>query len=126
MSYTIFFARFFGLYLVLTAIAMFVRKTELKAMLDDYAKSPALVMMAGMINIFIGLWVILLHNVWQGWPIVITLIGWLSLLRGLIRYYAPRNEKGLTHSMVEGNQAVAWAFVALVVGAFLTYQGFAC
>jgi hypothetical protein len=30
------------------------------------------------------------HNVWEGWPIVLTLLGWSQVLKGTIAFVAPQ------------------------------------
>ena len=45
-------------------------------------------------NAFLSLWfgsiVVVFHNVWSGWPLMLTLIGWAQLLKALIGFVAPQ------------------------------------
>jgi hypothetical protein len=40
----------------------------------------------GLISLLVGLPIIILHNIWVGpWEIVVTLMGWLTVLKGFVR-----------------------------------------
>ena len=44
-----------------------------------------------------GLAIVLTHNVWVAdWPVIITLLGWLAVISGAVRIFAPHrvNELG--------------------------------
>jgi vacuolar-type H+-ATPase subunit I/STV1 len=47
---------------------------------------PALLFVVGAFTVLVGLAVVLAHNRWSGGPlaIIVTLYGWLMLIRGLI------------------------------------------
>jgi hypothetical protein len=53
--------------------------------------------------------VIAFHNVWSGVPVLLTLIGWASLIKGLLRFCAPAwGLKMMAHVSLER----AWEFQA--------------
>jgi hypothetical protein len=43
----------------------------------------------GMLSLTFGALIIGFHNVWQGWPVVITVFGWLQVLKGAISLLMP-------------------------------------
>ena len=57
------------------------------------------------INLPLGLMIVAFHNVWSGWGLLITLIGWALLLKGAVHLMFP----ALTHRTLkmpgEGAQA---------------------
>ena len=44
----------------------------------------------GFLNLALAAIIIGFHNVWHGFPAVLTLVGWCLLLKGLIRFCAPQ------------------------------------
>jgi hypothetical protein len=44
----------------------------------------------GFLNLPLGAVIVGFHNVWSGFPLVLTLVGWGLLIKGLIRFCAPR------------------------------------
>lgn len=65
-----------------------------------------------------GLSIIRAHNVWTlRWPVFVTLIGWLALLGGTFRMFAPTARQG-------GENAATYALIAALfaIGCVLTVQ----
>ena len=56
---------------------------------EGMAQSPMLVVLAGYAAFVPGLAIVYFHNRWTGWPVVVTVMGWLSLIVGLIRMIFP-------------------------------------
>ena len=44
----------------------------------------------GLLNLPLAGVIIAFHNVWSGIPVVLTLVGWGLLIKGLIRFCAPK------------------------------------
>jgi hypothetical protein len=62
-----------------------------------------------MLSLLIGSIIVAFHNVWTGLPVVLTLIGWAQVLKGLISLVAPSvGMKGLMRVSEER----AWEFQA--------------
>ena len=50
----------------------------------------------GMLSLLVGSIIVAFHNVWSGLPILLTLIGWAQVLKGLVALVAPAvSMKGL-------------------------------
>ena len=59
-------------------------------MAQEFLRSPALIFFSGMILMPAGLAVVLSHNVWVlNWPLIITLLGWIAVISGALRIFAP-------------------------------------
>ncbi len=53
-------------------------------------KGEAGVFVDGFLNLPLGAVIAAFHNVWSGFPLVLTLVGWGLLIKSLIRFCAPR------------------------------------
>jgi hypothetical protein len=59
---------------------------------------PAIVYLSGSLLFAAGLSIVRAHNIWRGWPVVITLVGWLALVGGTIRMVFPRLAQHASHA----------------------------
>ena len=73
-----------------------------------------------------GAVIIVFHNVWHGPQVVLTLIGWAQVLKGLVRFVAPQVGLRLMQRITPER---AWLFqgggvFALLVSGFLWWLRF--
>jgi hypothetical protein len=79
-----------------------------------------------MIMMSAGLVVVLTHNVWVlDWHVIITLLGWVTVISGAARVFAPqRATKVGKKFLIYKDFTTAAAAIWLVVGAVLCYFDF--
>jgi hypothetical protein len=77
-------------------------------------KGEAGAFMDGLLNLPLGAIIVGFHNIWSGIPVVLTLVGWGLLIKGLIRFCAPK--QGL-RMMARVSVERSWEFQ--VAGALL-------
>ena len=53
-------------------------------------KGPAGAFVNGFLALGFGAFIVSFHNVWTGLPMVLTLLGWAQVLKGLLAFVAPR------------------------------------
>ena len=124
---TIYLGRLIGLFLLIAALAMFLDRDAIIAMATALIEDRALVPIVGLITLGIGLAIVVGHNVWSGglFPIVITLVGWSQLLRGLALLLLPAETKIVFFQLMRlGDFFYIYAGIPLVIGAYLAYAGF--
>ncbi|MBJ2172894.1 hypothetical protein JBL43_01510 [Aureibaculum sp. A20] len=86
---SIFLAKFWGWYLIIFFLILSLNPKRIKQIFEDLKDQKFLIITA-FIAIIIGLLNILFHNIWEdSWTIVITLIGYISLLIGLSLFVFP-------------------------------------
>ena len=84
------------------------------------ARGTTGVFLEGFIVLNFGALVVAFHNVWDGPPLVLTLIGWAQVLKGLLRFVAPQIGLRLMQRLTPER---AWQFQ--VAGVFaLAVSGF--
>ena len=119
-------AALIGPTLVALGASTLVNLGRLPTLVEQVAREPALILVSGMLLFVAGLAIVRAHHHWRrDWSIVVTLLGWLSLLGGLARILVPFR---LADAMVGlGDRPVVEvcsAIVVLVVGVFLSYKGY--
>ena len=78
------------------------------------SKGEAGAFVDGFLNLPLGGVIVAFHNTWSGIPVVLTLLGWCLLIKGLIRFCAPK--QGL-RMMARVSVERSWEFQ--VAGALL-------
>lgn len=92
----------------------------------DLAASPALMITSGILALLMGLAIVKSHNVWSGWPLAVTVMGWLAVFGGVMRIVVPDFVISLAEEagQVSGAGLAPWAACGfLIAGAFFTWQG---
>jgi hypothetical protein len=127
MSTSKIIAALLGPTLVATAAMVLLNLDAIPAIVDELSKSPMLIVLAGYAAFVPGLAIVYFHNRWTGgWPVLITLVGWLSLVIGLIRMVFPMQlaaimaKSGLTLL----NMMPAGAAIFLLIGSVLSYRAY--
>lgn len=124
MCYTVFLAKLIGWFVFLTGLMMVLNHQRFKKNVHDFLSDPLLVAFSGQVSILLGLIVVLTHNVWiSEWPVLITLIGWLVLLQGLMRTFFPESFVKHTKQLLSksGYLLVCWAW--MLIGLYLVWAG---
>lgn len=87
---TNFLAIFLGLYCALMATTLLLRGRESALVIAGLLDEPGVVLLAGAIALAAGLAMVLGHDRWRGLlPIVVTLLGWVILLKGVALLVLP-------------------------------------
>jgi hypothetical protein len=126
MSTSIFLARLIGPVMALVGVSLLVNEAAFRKMALEFLRSPALIFFSGMILMPAGLAVVLSHNVWVAdWRVIITLLGWVAVISGAIRVFAPqRATKVGKNFLTRKDFTTVAAAIWVVVGAVLCYFGF--
>ena len=122
---TVFLARFIGLFIILLVVGMLVRGSAIIGV--TVADGPVMFTYA-IISLATGLAIVLGHNVWSGGalPVVVTLVGWLSLAKGLLLLLLPPEAlTALFGRMHYGEHMYLYLMPSFLIGIYLTWAGFA-
>jgi len=90
-SHTKYISRLLGFYSVLVALAMISHRQETVGMLSRLTNHAGAPVVIGLLAFAVGLAIVLGHNKWSGGalPVVITLIGWWSMAKGMLCLFLP-------------------------------------
>ena len=124
---TLYLSRLIGLFTLIVALSMLADKPQamdtVRAVVQD---QPALIVL-GMLGTAAGLAIVLAHQVWTGGvlPVVVTVIGWVILIRGTILLFLSRDA---TARLVDWFHFEEFFYLylgfAAVLGLYLTVHGF--
>jgi hypothetical protein len=127
MATSLFLARLIGPILVISGIGMLINRKSFDVLAEEILRSEVLVFVFGAIDLGLGLAIVLTHNLWVAdWRIIITLLGWLMIIRGTARMLLPAQVKEFGTKLVKNHAAMTTSFaVVLILGLVLSYFGYA-
>lgn len=111
-----------GLYMIVVGVGGFVSPQRWRAVMDDLARSPGLVMALGFAAFAVGAALVLIHSIWTDpLAVVVSLIGYAALVEGalLIAVPGPLVRVGLWSLRLTR----AWAILSIVLGVLLFLAG---
>jgi hypothetical protein len=124
MDLSIFLAKLLGIYLLIVALDMLLRKRELEGAIRDFATSKGLFVFSGSISLLLGLAIVIAHPVYeQDWRGFVTLLGYLLILRGVMRVAFPTRLQKRVGAFFHKRYWIIF-FIILILGVYLTYSGF--
>lgn len=126
MDISIFLAKVLGLYIVIESIGMLLNTQRLRSIADQIVNNGALLLIAGTLSLITGIIFVVVHNLWEpDWRILITIIGWIALIKGIIEVVFPQvSQKLLTKFMANDSTIYVSGGVYLLIGIYLCYMGF--
>ena len=92
---------------------------------DDLFSNAGLTYLAGVITVIIGLLIVTYHNRWtKNWTVLITILGWLALAKGISLIAFPQFVQSLSERMFTDLGARIFPYVTLCLGLLFAYFGF--
>lgn len=127
MEASILIARIIGPLFALIALGMIFNRETYGVIMAEFAESRALIYLSGSIALITGIVVVQFHNLWVAdWRVIITVIGWLSVWKGIIRLLYPQIVRRVGRRFADSSRLMTGSGAAIfVLGAFLTLKGFA-
>jgi hypothetical protein len=115
MEISIYLARFWGsLFMILGLLSV---GAKLLGRIIEYTEDKTITISTGYITFLLGLITVTLHNIWiADWRVAITILGWMTLLKGIEKIGFPDrvNKKA---QMFKGGQTF-WGCIIFLIGAF--------
>jgi hypothetical protein len=121
-----FLSKVLGLYLLIISFAMFVDMHQFIHYVYKLVHDSSLMFVTGFFTLILGLLMVVSHNIWEGsWRVLITVISWLILLKGVSIIFFPEFIDQLSLSFLHHlTIAYAGASFDFLLGVLLTYFGF--
>ena len=117
-------AEIWGISIVVVCFALLIKDGHLKKF---YAilETEDNFFLWGFISFIIGIAMVLSYNVWAwNWQIVITILGWAALVKGLFLLFFPETVKSFSKKINYIKWMSVWLVILLIVGLAITYLGF--
>jgi hypothetical protein len=124
MAYSIFLGQILGLGLLVLSLGYLLNEKRSEKALNEIAESSALWILVSGIMFFFGLIIVGTHNLWViDWRILITLLGWILLVSGILRICFQNASVNMCKKAIMKRVPYRLSWVGLVIGGYLLYAG---
>ena len=108
------------------AVSMLINPGLVVDLAETVQGEIAFVLVAGLLALVPGLAIVMSHNLWRGWPAVITIFGWLCVFGGLARILFPYQVLAAAAAAADTGTPAAPAVAAALFffGLFLSWKAF--
>ncbi len=125
MELSLFLAKLFGLYLLSVGMLWVVRGQVISEVMEEFFANRPIVFLSGLLALAVGIAMAISHSVWEwNWRGLITIIGYLSIAKGVARTGFPELPRRAAGYLLKGVKGWAWISIVLILGAYLTWAGF--
>lgn len=121
---TAFLACVIAWYLVIMGLFLMVRRDVAIAAMNDIMAQTGLLFVIAFITLIVGLMIVISHDVWvMSWPVIITIIGWLALISGIVRLFCPEFIHRMWNKMAAKPESFTISGIIMVlIGLFLLFK----
>ena len=121
MNAQLFFAQFWGWLTVIVTAMFSIRPKALHDVKRLIVENRAFGLTYGYLSLFLGLASVLLHNDWvMNWHVLITIFGWLALIKGVLVIAWPEISKNTRYETRIKSTRLALLVVCGLAGWMLT------
>lgn len=125
MNLSVFVAQLAAIVYLSIGVGMLLDKKYYKKLLDGVMKDMTALYLGGFMALIVGYALVTYHNDWvKSWEVLVTILGWLALVKGVMFLAFPTTMLDLTKSWVNGKFLSVYAFGAIVLGLVFGYFGF--
>ena len=130
MTTSKYIARLMGPVLLIIAIGMALglamEGQGYSSLLKEFIGNRGLIFITGVLALVAGVAIVNAHNLWvPDWRVIVTVLGWLLVLRGIMLLVFPVTVQTLGDRIVASQSGiVAGAAVTFVLGAILCLMGY--
>jgi uncharacterized integral membrane protein len=121
-----FLAKLIGPVFIVGGLDMLFNTTVYRAMFERALHNHMLIYLSGVLALVAGLAVVIMHNDWKWhWPLIITVLGSLALIGGIVRMIAPQAIESFGLSVLSySNFFTIDGGIAVPLGVLLCYFGY--
>jgi hypothetical protein len=125
MEITTILVRFFGILFAVFGFSMIINRKGTAAALTGLIKSQGLLWLTGLITLVLGSVFVALCNGWDsGLGLIVAIVGWLALIKGVFILFFPSAAAALYRRFVTDGMLVFCGVIAFILGLVFLYWGF--
>jgi hypothetical protein len=125
MALSILIAKIISVVYLAAALGAVFSRDYYQRIFDDLFKNAALTYLIGLMAVILGFLIVNYHNIWvTDWTVLVTVLGWLGLMKGVLIIAFPRFVQSYSKLIFEGNGLQFFPYIAASVGLLFGYFGF--
>jgi uncharacterized membrane protein len=124
MELSIFIARTLGVIYLTVGIGLFLFREIYVLAFRKILENPGYALLGGFMAIVGGMALVTYHNLWvNDWRVVITIIGWIALIKGVILLLVP-GYLDIFKGILQVRKGKGLTIAIVLFGLIFTYLGF--
>jgi hypothetical protein len=126
MNVSKFLSKVIGMYFIIISIAMLSNMNQFINQMNGLIHDEPLIFTTGFFTLILGILLVVSHNIWQwNWRVIITIIAWITLIKGVSIILCPQMMSNITMFFVSHVVVIYIAAVIdFILGVLLCYYGF--
>ncbi len=117
MELSLYLAQLMSVVLVVIGLALLLRNGYYVKAYKSWMKNEGLMLFTAMVTLVTGVVLVLAHNVWvASWEVLITIVGWGAVLKGVILLLLPKEMEKLINSLMKTKWLLPLGAVIWIVG----------
>ncbi|WP_193368592.1 hypothetical protein [Pelagibius marinus] len=126
MDVSILLARLIGPLYLAVGVGLLLNQGYYREMLRSLPSGGILYYLSGAMALVFGVAVLLFHNLWVAdWRVILTILGWLGVAKGILLLVFPQAAIRFTAWTARSSLLFASAILALLLGNWFCYVGYA-
>ncbi|MFN3301829.1 MAG: hypothetical protein ACK413_02265 [Patescibacteria group bacterium] len=115
-------ANFWGWFLVITCLIYLLKKKRLEEIFQ-LLENKVFLLVSGYLAFLIGLVSLILYNSWEcNWRVIITIFGWISLIKGVMAIGFPEITQKLVEKFKNKPLLIqTWLVIGILLGVWLLW-----
>ena len=124
MNVSIFLAKSLGIYLILISLALVFKQKWFSAAGKEVLMQKSVILFSSIFALILGILLVVSHSLFvSDWRIVITILAWITFLKGFIGLFFP-DAPWRAKLLDKPHALYIIAIICLFLGLFLAYHGF--
>ncbi|MDH5596637.1 MAG: hypothetical protein OEY44_00915 [Candidatus Peregrinibacteria bacterium] len=125
MDLSVFTAQVLAAVYLAIGLGMLLDKAHYKKLFDAALKDTGVMYLGGVMALVTGLALVNFHNEWvKSWEVLVTIMGWLALIKGVLLLALPGKFLGMTKSWVNSKNLGTYSVIVIALGLVFGYYGF--
>lgn len=125
MTASLLLARLLGPLFLVAGLGLLANRAHYRKMLHGFLSDAALYYFSGALALTAGVAILLFHNLWTAdWRVLITVIGWLSVLKGVVRLLFPQAGQKAADKLTSPGALLGFGLLAVLLGGWFCYVGY--
>lgn len=126
MATSIFLAKIIGLIYLVIGLGLVLNPKYYHKMFNDLLGDKPLMYISGLLALIVGFLLVTYHNIWEAnWAVIITVFGWLALIKGVLILVLPTIMTKICKDLFKTSNAfLVDGLLVLVLGIVFAYFGF--
>ena len=116
----------FSLFYITVGVGILVNPGFYKKLFEDFIENAAVMYLGGIMALLVGYLILAFHNTWTGgFSVIITIFGWLAMIKGLVILIRPKIMIALSKAILQKENILKIeAVVIIILGLAFSFLGF--